>query len=387
MKYGKAIVRLLQNNISEVLSHLPIPYKFGGTSYAGFDCSGLIYYLLLRSGINLPARFGFGSSIPLVDIPDYGWGEAAELLQFGHTSDHIALVIGPNYFLESTSYRELFSAPYDAEEMLQLVFNNTRSDGTLQLTNLAALLSDILSTGWLMSSTTWKSQYNSKDHITSMEDTRQIPSVTRGGYHQDKLKTNMINSMSKHILAAKLIVAIAKNVFIGDTELTRPLYEMLINGTAFDYGISHYSIDPHLQNYLNGGVLRLLGFNSHVGDLIENIYDKIVPKESATQFSQWISDLITPPEGASPVTVTYPSAAEIQADFLHSIGVSSSDGVRTTYELNPWSSTGSYARGYQRKYLKYDESYLNKGLLDSFMFTSYQDVTTRTPYHTVRGNL
>src|SRR5690554_6020205 len=39
--------------ISSAKKYLGIPYKYAGTSPAGFDCSGFMYYIMKSSGIDI----------------------------------------------------------------------------------------------------------------------------------------------------------------------------------------------------------------------------------------------------------------------------------------------------------------------------------------------
>ena len=43
---AKAVIRLAEDNLG-------VPYRYGGASPEGFDCSGLVYYCFLQNGVKL----------------------------------------------------------------------------------------------------------------------------------------------------------------------------------------------------------------------------------------------------------------------------------------------------------------------------------------------
>lgn len=71
-----------------------VPYVFGGSSTAGFDCSGLTSYVFRRAGINLPhgatAQTGYGSAVSRGDL------RAGDLVFFGSggSINHVGIYIG-----------------------------------------------------------------------------------------------------------------------------------------------------------------------------------------------------------------------------------------------------------------------------------------------------
>lgn len=79
--------------ITEALGQIGRPYRYGGATPAGFDCSGLVQYSYAQAGIVLPRttaeQIDAGEKIPLRDA------EPADLL-FYRIGDglHVAIYLG-----------------------------------------------------------------------------------------------------------------------------------------------------------------------------------------------------------------------------------------------------------------------------------------------------
>jgi cell wall-associated NlpC family hydrolase len=92
--------RVLENERSVVrvaLKQRGIPYRWGGSSRAGFDCSGLVLYSYRTIGISLPhynvSLFQFGRAV-------HGRFKPGDLLFF-HGLSHVGMYIGHGLFVHA----------------------------------------------------------------------------------------------------------------------------------------------------------------------------------------------------------------------------------------------------------------------------------------------
>lgn len=90
--------------VQEARKYLGTPYKWGGTSPDGFDCSGLLQYVFQKVGINLPrisyqqANYGKPVGIGALRPGDLvAWDNSSR----NNGVDHIALYLGDGRILEA----------------------------------------------------------------------------------------------------------------------------------------------------------------------------------------------------------------------------------------------------------------------------------------------
>ncbi len=98
-----------QDFANQALSYRGMPYIFGAASPSrGFDCSGLVYYLLRKRGYNPPRTAAgyrnYGTAVARQDL------KVGDLLLFANTYkhgiSHIGVYIGNNNFVHAASTRQ-----------------------------------------------------------------------------------------------------------------------------------------------------------------------------------------------------------------------------------------------------------------------------------------
>jgi cell wall-associated NlpC family hydrolase len=78
--------------------YLGVPYRWGGASPSGFDCSGLVMYVYAQVGVSLPhssyAQYGMGSPVSRSDL------QPGDLVFFDGLG-HVGIYVGGNSFIHA----------------------------------------------------------------------------------------------------------------------------------------------------------------------------------------------------------------------------------------------------------------------------------------------
>ncbi len=89
------------------MEQLDSPYRYGGHTPAGFDCSGLVYYVYQRSGIGIPRtahdQLRGARPVPLGNLAP---GDLLFFREHDRKASHVGLYVGEGRFIHaSTSQR------------------------------------------------------------------------------------------------------------------------------------------------------------------------------------------------------------------------------------------------------------------------------------------
>jgi cell wall-associated NlpC family hydrolase len=80
------------------MQYLGVPYRWGGSSPSGFDCSGLVSYVFAQIGVSLPhssyAQFNMGSPVSIGQL------QPGDLVFFSGAS-HVGIYIGGGSFIHA----------------------------------------------------------------------------------------------------------------------------------------------------------------------------------------------------------------------------------------------------------------------------------------------
>ncbi len=92
--------------VKTAAKYLGTPYKYGGQSPGGFDCSGFVRYVFLQHDIELPRTAAGQASVGVhVDKSDLLPGDLVFFTCYSKSIDHSGIYVGGGRFIHSSSPR------------------------------------------------------------------------------------------------------------------------------------------------------------------------------------------------------------------------------------------------------------------------------------------
>ena len=102
----RQVPTLGQRAVTIAAGELGVPYRYGGSSPSGFDCSGLVAYVYAKLGVRLPhnaaAQYSYGRAV------DRGHLKPGDLVFF-HGLGHVGLYIGKGRMIHAPQSGERVS--------------------------------------------------------------------------------------------------------------------------------------------------------------------------------------------------------------------------------------------------------------------------------------
>lgn len=102
---------------------LGTPYRNGGSTVEGFDCSGFVQYVFSRHGMKVPRTVARQAEVG-ARVRDTAAGDLVFFATEGKRPTHVGIALGPDRFIHAPSSRgvvrvEAFGAPYWADRFLE----------------------------------------------------------------------------------------------------------------------------------------------------------------------------------------------------------------------------------------------------------------------------
>lgn len=115
------VERIRQSVVVDALGQIGRPYRYGGSTPDGFDCSGLVQYVFAQAGVTLPRssreQHELGREIDLDDA------EPGDLLFYsfaGRRVDHVAIYLGDGQAVHAPARgRQVIVAPVAQKYWMQ----------------------------------------------------------------------------------------------------------------------------------------------------------------------------------------------------------------------------------------------------------------------------
>ena len=89
--------------VSVALNQVGVPYRYGGNTPSGFDCSGLVHYSYAAAGVSIPrTTSGQWAQLSPVDTRDMRSGDLL-FFEISGKMSHVGLYVGDGRFVHAPS--------------------------------------------------------------------------------------------------------------------------------------------------------------------------------------------------------------------------------------------------------------------------------------------
>lgn len=103
------------------------PYRYGGHSPRGFDCSGLVYYSYQRAGLTVPrSTESLRDATRRIDVSRLARGDLLFFNQEGKYSSHVGIYLGHDRFVHAPSHGKQVRVDYFSDDYWQRHFIDAR---------------------------------------------------------------------------------------------------------------------------------------------------------------------------------------------------------------------------------------------------------------------
>ncbi|MBS2970718.1 C40 family peptidase [Metabacillus sp. KIGAM252] len=223
---AKAASTSFETNIINISKqYIGVPYKWGGTTPSGFDCSGFVGYVFNKAGLSVPRTAdGMYNSSSMERVSSKQPGDLVFFRTMNKPSvSHVGIYIGGNQFIHASSSKGVTTSSL-GESYWRNAYVSTKRHSTLG-TVLAAATENYTQSAKELANN-FQSKYSTADKITGLD------SSLTGEYNRLKTKSKDASFTEYMNRSARVIDAVKTGMDLEKE--TNELTSKLISGQRLD---------------------------------------------------------------------------------------------------------------------------------------------------------